>query len=428
MTDLRAPERPWDGGPFLLPLSAANAAALAARAAEHAGALARDAAALPALCRAAAVGPHGPYRAALVAGDAEEMRGHLEALAGAEQPVEEPAAAPPRIGMLFTGQGAQYAGMGRGLYDRCPPFREMLDRCAAILDASGALPRPLLSVIFGEGEAAELLNETAFTQPALFTIEVALYELWRSWGIEPAVVIGHSVGEYAAIYAAGVLSLEDALKLIAERGRLMQTLPPGGAMAAVFAAEEPVAAALAGRADRVSIAAINGPKSVVISGEGTAVAEVVDELKRERIRSQRLVVSHAFHSPLMDPILDDFEAVAARLCFRTPRIGLIANVTGDLADEAICSAAYWRRHVREPVRFAAGMEALQRQGVDTYLEAGPHPVLLGMGRRCVSAGDSLWLPSLKRDRDAWPQVLESLGALYVRGAAVSWPALLGHLA
>lgn len=408
--------------PFVLPLSADAPAGLATRAAELAETLARDAAALAGLCRAAAAGTHGPYRAALVGRDADELRARLEELARAE-PSATPAGAPPRVGMLFTGQGAQYPGMGRGLYDSCPPFREVVDRCAAILDASGLLPRPLLSVVFGEEEAAELLNETAYTQPALFTIEVALYELWRTWGIEPAVVIGHSVGEYAAIYAAGVLSLEDALRLIAERGRLMQSLPPGGAMAAIFAAEGPVAAALEGRTDRVSLAAINGPKSVVISGEGTAVSEVCDALKQERVRSQRLVVSHAFHSPLMDPILDDFEAVAAQLAFCAPRIELIANVTGAVADEAICTAAYWRRHVREPVRFAAGIEALHSRGVDAFLEAGPHPVLIGMGRRCVSAADALWLPSLKRDGDAWSQILESLGALFARGADVRWPAL-----
>ncbi len=276
-------------------------------------------------------------------------------------------------------------------------------------------------MVYPDSEESSLLDETAYTQPALFALEYALAELWRSWGIEPAVVMGHSVGEYVAACVAGVFSLEDGLKLIAERGRLMQELPREGTMAAVFSSLEELAPVVEQRRKQVSIAAINGPKEAVISGSYEVVQLVLKDLKARGIEARNLNVSHAFHSPLMEPILDRFEAAAARLKYNSPKIDLISNLTGEVvkADE-ICNAGYWRRHVREPVRFAAGMQRLRERGCDVLVEVGPQATLLGMGKKCWPGDSVVWLPSLRKGRDDWQQLLGSLQALYVRGVEVDW--------
>ncbi len=325
----------------------------------------------------------------------------------------------PEVAFLFTGQGSQYVGMGRQLYETQPTFRKTLDRCAEILEPY--LEQPLLAVMFNtDGEYAGLLDDTAYTQPALFALEYALAQLWRSWGVEPSVVMGHSVGEYVAACVAGVFSLEDGLKLIAERARLMSALPAGGVMAAIFATEQQVAEAIAPYADQVSIAAINGPTSIVISGAGDAVQAVLELLKRAGIKSQRLTVSHAFHSPLMEPMLDEFERVVASVQLSPPQIGLISNVSGTLAGDEILDPAYWRAHVREAVRFADSIQALDQQGYTFYLEVGPSPTLLSMGRRCLEDDKGLWLPSLRKAGTDWQIMLDSLGHLYVNGLDVNW--------
>ncbi len=234
-------------------------------------------------------------------------------------------------------------------------------------------------------------------------------------------MLGHSVGEFVAACVAGVLELEDALALVAARGRLMQALPPGGAMAAVFADEAAVAEAVRPDAALVAIAAVNGPDSVVVSGAGGALDRVLGRLSARGVRAQRLTVSHAFHSPLMDPMLDAFQALVARARFSAPRLDLVSNVTGRVvAAEDLARAAYWREHVRAPVRFAAGIAALGELGVDTFVEIGPAPTLLGMGRRCLPEGAHVWLPSLRKGRSDWEQILETLGALYVEGVDVDW--------
>ncbi len=283
---------------------------------------------------------------------------------------------------------------------------------------------PLLDVIYPGEDHAAAVDETTYTQPALFAVEYALAELWRSWGVEPDVVMGHSVGEFVAACVAGVMSLEDALRLVAARGRLMGALPAGGAMAAIFASEAEVKEALAAYAGRVSIAGCNGPKNIAISGEEAAVTAVVDQLAEVGIEYRYLTVSHAFHSPLMDPMLDDFAAVASQVTFHAPRIPLVSNLTGELVQDAP-TPDYWRRHAREAVRFTQGMETLASTGATIFLEIGPQPHLTGMGRRCLAADaraaeEVIWLYSLKKGRGDWRLMLDSLGHLVMAGLDVDW--------
>ncbi|NEQ82909.1 MAG: acyltransferase domain-containing protein, partial [Moorea sp. SIO2I5] len=326
----------------------------------------------------------------------------------------------PKIAFLFTGQGSQYVNMGKELYEESSVFREAIDRCDEIL---GKFQTTSLKEIFypvKEDEShSSLLNQTAYTQPALFAVEYALAQLWQSWGIKPELVMGHSVGEYVAATVAGIFSLEEGLKLIAERGRLMQELPSGGGMVAVMASESRVKTLIAPDTE-IGIAAINGPESVVISGKSTELRAVMSSLEVEGIKTKQLEVSHAFHSELMEPMLTEFTAVAEGLTYTQPKIPVISNLTGTVADDSICSAKYWVNHVRQPVRFAQGMETLQKQGAEIFLEIGPKPILLGMGRQCLPEGLGVWLPSLRPGVEEWQQMLSSLGQLYVTGVKVDW--------
>lgn len=324
----------------------------------------------------------------------------------------------PQIAFLFTGQGSQYVDMGRRLYETQPTFRRILQHCDEIL--SPYLGDSLLRVLYpGAGETSPI-NETCYTQPALFALEYALAALWKSWGIEPQVVLGHSVGEYAAACVAGVFSLEDGLKLIAARGRLMQALPRDGEMLAVLAPEAAVARVIEPYARSVAIAAVNGPENIVISGKAEDVSRVGETLEASGARIVKLTVSHAFHSPLMEPMLEEFGNVTSEVTFRSPRIDLISNVTGKLATGDMATPEYWCRHVRQPVRFAASMATLHQAGYGVFLEIGPKPTLVEMGRRCLQEEIGVWLPSLRPGQEDWQQLLLSLGELYVRGVKVDW--------
>ncbi|VAZ76400.1 Phenolphthiocerol synthesis polyketide synthase type I Pks15/1 [Mycobacterium persicum] len=364
------------------------------------------------------------HRAVVVGGDRDGLLAGLEELAGDSgddvlSVVRATATPAGKTVFVFPGQGSQILGMGMGLHAGYPVFAEAFNTVVAELDRH--LLRPLREVIWGHDE--NLLNTTEFAQPALFAVEVALYRLLESWGMRPDFVMGHSVGEIAAAHVAGVLSLENAAVLVAARGRFMQALPPGGAMVAVAATEAEIAPLLG--AD-VSVAAVNGPASVVISGAADAVLAVADRLRADGRRVHRLAVSHAFHSPLMDPMIDEFGSVASGLAIGQPAIPVISNVTGALAADDFGSPAYWKRHVREAVRFADSVQFAQSAGATRFFEVGPGSGLTASIEESLPDTGILTISALRKDRPEPVTLVNAVAQAFVAGVHVDWRTVVGQ--
>jgi acyl transferase domain-containing protein/NADPH:quinone reductase-like Zn-dependent oxidoreductase/surfactin synthase thioesterase subunit/acyl carrier protein len=358
---------------------------------------------------------HHIYRRAFVAADTESLVEALDKSTRAEPPAR--ILRPPRIAFLFTGQGSQYVGMGRTLFERDPDFRSDLEQCDALHRAAAG--RSLLDIMFqGESE----IDRTEFAQPALFSLGYALARTWRRWGIAPQACFGHSVGEFAAACDSGIMALEDAMRLIIRRGQLMQALPAGGAMLSLAADPAQAQALLDSCPGALSIAALNGPQSTTISGEAVAIDRVAEKAAERKLAAVRLSVSHAFHSPLMDPMLAELGEAAAEARIRAGEIPLISCRTGRVCEpDELADPQYWRRQAREPVRFADGLDTLARLGADVFIEIGPRPVLCGLARSVLGRDQKrLLLPSLSRGEDEVRTMLASLARVYERGADVAW--------
>jgi acyl transferase domain-containing protein/NADPH:quinone reductase-like Zn-dependent oxidoreductase/acyl carrier protein len=410
----------------VLPLSARSAEALVALAQRYGSWLeAHPQVDIADVCFTAGAGrSHFEHRAALVV---DSVPGARELLAGLAENRLGPGAVrgvcadPPKTAWLFTGQGSQYPGMARELFDTEPVFAHTVKRCAEAVD--GLLPRPLLDVLF-DTENGDTLRHTSFAQPALFAIEMGLARLWQSWGIEPDVVLGHSVGQYAAACVAGVFSLEDGARLMAERGRLFGELPEGGRMVAVFAGAQQVER-VADEFPHISVAAYNGPNTV-LSGPAADLEQVVARFTGDEIRCTWLETSHAFHSELLEPALDEFESYAKGFEFAVPTLPLVCNRTGAvLTAETPLDAQYWRRHSRQPVQFAESVHTVAALGCSVLMEIGPQPILTGAAMQVwpESSATPRAVASLRKGTDDRRQMAEALAAVYVAGHRPDFAAL-----
>jgi acyl transferase domain-containing protein len=367
-------------------------------------------------------------RAVVLGEDSEQILSALEALAGGDPSPDVIAAAAKdsaRLAYLLTGQGAQRAAMGKELHETYPTYAAALDEaCAAIDPHLGESLREILFAAPGSKQA-KLLGHTTYAQPALFATEVALHRLLQSRGLEPDLLCGHSIGEIAAAHIAGVLSLDDAAKLVTARGALMGGLPAGGAMLAVEASEAEAGAAIEGKERELAIAAINGPAATVLSGTEQAIGEAQALFKEKGRKTKRLAVSHAFHSPLIEPMLGPFEALARELDYRAPQIPIVSNLTGELLDpEQATDPAYWVAHARQPVRFADAIATLQRQGATTYVELGPDPILSAMAAECLARQDAApsFAATMREGRAEPETLIAALASAHASGIALDWGA------
>ncbi|MFI7455074.1 SDR family NAD(P)-dependent oxidoreductase, partial [Nonomuraea sp. NPDC049714] len=387
-----------------------------------------------------------PQRAVVVGENREELLAGLDQLASGRRSPSAVTGSVGKVGFVFTGQGAQRVTMGESLYTAYPVFAQAFDAvCAGLEEHLDQPGRSLREIIRGDGSEDGLLDRTVWAQAGLFAVEVALFRLLESWGVTPAMVAGHSIGELAAAHVAGVWSLPDACAVVGARGRLMQALPAGGAMLAVQAGEAEVREVLAGLTG-VGVAAVNGPAAVVVSGSDRAVAEVAGEFTSRGVRVRDLRVSHAFHSPLMEPMLAEFAQVTASVSYSSPQIPLVSTVTGSPVTDEVTDPAYWVRQVREPVRFADAVTSLREAGVRTFVELGPDAVLSALGPQTVAVSGTTssppdptsipsptptptpsrvdaedWIPVLRRDRDEPSTLVTAVGRLYARGGIVDWP-------
>ena len=416
-------------GPLVLPLSAKSEPALREGASRLAAHMRRHPELSPTdLAYSLATGRASlARRAALLGSERERLLAGLEAIAeGAGSPDAILAEAREgRLAYLLTGQGAQRLEMGAELHRTDPRFRVAFDAICEQLDPH--LPTPLQKVVFAKGKrAAKRLEDTAFTQPALFALEVALHEALAERGLRPDLLAGHSIGELAAAHIAGVLSLPDAAKLVAARGRLMSALPEGGAMAAIEATEQELAESIEDRRDELAVAAVNGPAATVLSGAEEAVEELRAHWQERGRKTKRLAVSHAFHSPLMEPMLEEFAQIASGLSYREPRIPIISTLTGEpLAPEQATDPAYWVRQARETVRFADAVGTLAERGASVFLELGPDPVLAAMAQERLQGDEQrfAFLHTLREGRPEEGAIATAIGRAHAAGAKLEWEAL-----
>jgi acyl transferase domain-containing protein/acyl carrier protein len=421
--------RPAPPGPLPLVLSARSKPALAEAAGRLAAQLGSDSELEPldvaySLASSRASFEH---RAVVLGASRDELITSLAGLAAAELPtavVAGKATGAAKLAYLFTGQGAQRAGMGAELRDAYPLYGEVL---AAVLAALAPhMERPLEKLLFATPGCAEaeLLDNTAYAQPALFATEVALFRLLASFGLQPDLLAGHSIGELVAAHLAGVLSLADAAKLVAARGRLMGELPSGGAMLAIQASEQEAVESIAGWESELAIAAINGPGSVVLSGAAAAIEQLQALWGKKGRKTKRLAVSHAFHSPLIEPMLERFASVAAELTYNEPRLAIVSTRSGELLSAAQATdPAYWVAQVREPVRFAEAVTSLAGQGASAYMEIGPDGVLSAIAQEIVGAEGAQFAPALRQGRPEAESLIAAIAHVHVAGAKLDWPAL-----
>ena len=326
-----------------------------------------------------------------------------------------------QLAILFTGQGSQYHRMGCDLYESELVFKNAFLECNDILEP--IIQQSIKRLLFEEN--SELIHQTEFTQPLLFAIEYSLYQLWKSWGVHPQYLMGHSVGEYVAACVADVFSLQDGLHLIAKRGQLMQALPKGGGMLAVLASVEELTPYLLTYENKIDIAAINGVNQTVLAGKLVDLERLETTLNDQQLSAQLLSVSHAFHSFLMQDMLEDYRKILSTIRFSSPKIPIISNLTGDIADHAITSVDYWLKHVMQPVEFVKGVQTLEKLGINTILEIGPDPTLIGLAKKLLPPA-TLFLPSLKRQTVDTEQMLGSLGKLFMSGHKILWQSFFNN--